>query len=107
MAPIPLLLLQRSYASELPQSLLSSQVFKLAKAAFIVCFGISHLVRTPDVENNTNSQQVRMRKAKDIFLSSCLLKRESLSFQNPEVVEPGHSVHNHRNKLFHLDKNIE
>lgn len=88
MAAIPLLLLQRSYASELPQSLLSSQVFKLAKAAFIVCFGISHLVRTPDVENNTNSQQVRMRKARDIFLSSCL-KESHYPSKNPKWLNQG------------------
>lgn len=95
------------YASELPESLLSFQVFKLAKAAFIVYFGISHLVRTSDVENNTNRQQIRWQQSKrSFFFSIVCLKESRHPSKKPKVVEPRISVHYHRNK-FHLDKNIE
>lgn len=95
------------YASELPESLLSSQVFKLAKAAFIVYFGISHLVRTSDVENNTNRQKIRWQQSKRGFpFSIVCLKESHYPSKKPEVVEPWISVH-YRRKKFHLDKNIE
>lgn len=95
------------YASELPESLLSSQVFKLAKAAFIVYFGISHLVRTSDVKNNTNRQQIRWQQSKRGFSFSIVCLKEShYPSKKNKVVEPRISVH-YRRKKFHLDKNTE
>jgi len=88
MAGIPLLFLPRA-CSVSPESLLSSQVFKLAKAAFIVCVGISHLVRTSDVENNTNSQQVRMQKARDFPLRAVCLKESHYPSKNPKWLNQG------------------
>lgn len=92
---------------------MSSQVFKMAKAALIVCFGISHLVKTSATENSTNRAN-EMAESNEAFClkASIILSNKS----RPGTLEPGvcfpqrrqtrPSLRYLQNKLFHLDKNV-